>query len=339
MRVAIVGYGGSGRGIHARLIRAAGGAVTDIVVRNPERRADAVADWPGVRLHESLDGLLTAPEPPDVIVLASPSQLHAAQALAVAAAGIPFVVDKPLAATARDAQAVLDAAESHGTPFTVFQNRRWDPEQLTLQSVLARGELGQVHTFERHYERFRPVPKNRWKELDPDGGGLLLDLQSHLVDSAIQLFGPVSWVWAQLRNLTTPTPDDTFLVLQHEGGVVSRLWAGSLVGAPGPRTRVLGSKAAYLVTTYETDTEASPFEVLDAAAPPGAEGWLVRGRELEPVPRAPGGHADYYRAVQAWLAGAGPAPVEPADVVYLIQVLDAARESAASGDRVPPPKR
>ncbi len=333
MRVAIVGYGGSGRGIHARLVRDAGASVSDVVVRDPGRRADAAEDWPGVRLHESLGDLLAA-EPPDVIVLASPSQVHAEQAIAVAAAGVPFVVDKPLAATAEDAQAVLEAARAASTPFTVFQNRRWDPEQLTLRAVLERGELGVVHTFERHYERFRPVPKNRWKELDPVGGGLLLDLQPHLVDSAIQLFGPVTWVWAQLRNHTVPTPDDTFLVLQHADGVVSRLWAGSLVGAPGPRTRVLGSRAAYLVTTYETDTEASPFEVLDAAAPPGSEGWLVRGREKEAVPRAPGGHADFYRAVDAWLAGEGPVPVDPADVVSVAQVLDAARVSAVSGARV-----
>lgn len=353
MRAAIVGYGGSGRGIHARLVREAGGTVSDVVVRDSGRRAQAASDWPGVRLHDSLEELLASaaaradgPAAPDVVVLASPTGVHVEQELTLAGAGIPFVVDKPMATDAAGARRVLDAATAAGTPFTVFQNRRWDPEQLTLRSVLDRGDLGTVHTFERRWERFRPEPRHRWKEDDPAGGGLLLDLQTHLVDSATQLFGPVVSVAAELRALTTPTEDDTFLVLHHAApgrggpawavpdGVVSRLWAGSVVGAPGPRTRVLGSRGAYLVTTYEPESEASPFEVLDDGAPEGSEGWLVRGRDKEPVQRAPGGHADFYRGVERWLAGDAPAPVDPADAVRTAQVLDAAREAAASGTRV-----
>ncbi|GAA4839350.1 Gfo/Idh/MocA family oxidoreductase [Luteimicrobium xylanilyticum] len=352
-RYALIGYGGAGRGIHSRLIREAGGVVTDVVARDPGRRMQAASDWPAVRLHDDVASLLASRDGQggrsagpafDVVVVASPTPLHAEHAEAVAAVGVPFVLDKPIATSAAQARRVVAAAGS--TPFTVFQNRRWDPEQLTLGAVVGRGELGEVHTFERRWERFRPVPRDRWKENDPVGGGLLLDLGPHLVDAATQLFGPVTAVSAHLRALTTPTEDDVFLELQHAeggavegagavpGGVVSRLWAGSVVGAPGPRTRVLGRGAAYLVTTYETASEASPFEVLDADAPAGSEGWLVRGREKTAVPRAPGGHADFYRLVAAWATGEGPAPVDPADAVRTAEVLDAARVAAREGRRV-----
>ncbi|MCB7135485.1 Gfo/Idh/MocA family oxidoreductase [Cellulosimicrobium marinum] len=337
LRVGIVGYGGAGRGIHARLVREAGHEVTAVVVRSPERRAAAAEDWPGVHLHDDVAGLVADRAAYDVVVVASPTPLHAEHAAAVAEAGLPVVLDKPIALDAASARAVVSAAQAAGAPLTVFQNRRWDPEQLTLRALLATGELGTVHTFERRWERWRPVPRDRWKENDPVGGGLLLDLGPHLVDSATQLFGPVTSVLAELRAHTTPTEDDVFLVLHHApddagASVVSRLWAGSVVGAPGPRTRVLGTAGAYVVTTFEED--ASPFERFDDDAPAGTEGWVTRGRERTPVPRAPGGHADFYRAVAAWAHDGAPAPVDPADAVRTAEVLDAARRSARSGSRV-----
>jgi predicted dehydrogenase len=241
------------------------------------------------------------------------------------------VLDTACAGHAASPGGCLEGAASSGTPFTVFHNRRWDPEQLTLEALVRRGELGDVHTFERRWERWRPVPRQRWKERDPRGGGLLLDLGPHLVDSATRLFGRVEAVYAEMRALTTPVEDDVFLVLHHANHVVSRLWAGSVVGAPGPRTRVLGTGGAFVVTTFEDD--ASPFELFDDGAPDGTLGWLTRGRERTPVPVAPGGHADFNRAVEAWLTGADDAvvPVDPADAVRTAEVLDAARVAAREG--------
>ncbi|WP_369374340.1 Gfo/Idh/MocA family oxidoreductase [Promicromonospora sp. Populi] len=359
LRIGIVGYGGAGRQIHARLARAAGMAVTAVVARDSGRRMQAAGDWPGARLFNDLPSMLDESGLYDLVVVASPSFLHAEHAAAVAAVGKPFVLDKPIGTTAAEARRVVSAASSSGTPFTVFQNRRWDPEQLTLAALLERGDLGQVHTFERHWERWRPKPQQRWKENDVRGGGLLLDLGPHLVDSATQLFGPVVAVYAETRAISTPTEDDVFLVLHHAAqdgkqvgqqdgkpgraaaadvlfgaeppakGVVSRLWAGSLVGAPGPRTRVLGDGGAYLVNSFEGDP--SPFDVLDAEQPEGTLGWLVRGRERTAVPQPRGGHDDFYPAVAEWLAGEAEVPVDPADAVRTAEVLDAARRSAQEG--------
>ncbi len=333
LRVGLVGYGSSGRGIHTPLLKELGQHVTVVVTRTHGDQARA--DWPRATVVPDVPGLLAHSSGLDLVVVATATGQHAADVGLLVKAGLPILVDKPLATTERAAFELVRLATQHGARLTVFQNRRWDSEQLTLAAVLARGELGRVHRFERRWERFRPVPQQRWKELDPASGGLLLDLGSHLVDSAVQLFGPVATVYAELRALTTPAVDDVFLALTHVPGpdgrqVISHLTAGGLVGAPGPRTRVLGDKGAFLVTSYEA--EPTPFALLDEGkkVPPHA-GWLVRGADVEPVPAAPGGHTDLYRAVVRWAVEGGPAPVDPLDAVRVARVLDAARVAAEQG--------
>jgi len=337
-RVALAGYGFAGRDIHAPLLAEAGCQVVAVSTRSPERAAAAREDIPGVQVVPGLDELLAVPGL-DLVVLATPSGGHAAQVRAVVDAGLPCVVDKPLAVDAQSAADVVRYAAASGVPFTVFQNRRYDAEQATVAGVVADGLVGTPFRYEMRWERWRPVPKERWREQASaaEGGGLLLDLHSHLVDAAVQLFGPVARVHAELRNLTTPAEDDVFLALTHTprpdgSAVISHLQAGALVGAPGPRTRVLGDRGAYLVTSFEG--EATPFAALDEGDD-AHEGWLVHGDERVPVRRAAGGHPDFYRAVEAWVRGSGPVPVDPADAVVTARVLDAARVSAREHRAVP----
>lgn len=328
VRVGLVGYGMAGRDIHAPLLAQAGLDVTHVVTSDAGRRAQAETDRPDVRVVSSLDALLLQASEIDLVVLASPTGVHAEQAIACLDAGVPVVVDKPLGVDARQARRVVEHARAVGVRLTVFQNRRWDAEQLTLRRVLDEGRLGRVFRFERRWERWRPRPKDRWRErnLPDDGGGLLLDLHSHLVDSAVQLFGPVREVYAELAAHTTVAEDDAFVALGHESGVRSHLGALSLAGAPGPRTRVLGSSGAYVVTTFEQEQTAFPdLADLDAEHC----GWLVAGESREPVFRASGEAADFYRGVAAAVTGGGEMPVDPRDAVHVLDVIDAARVSAA----------
>jgi len=333
VRVGLVGYGSAGRGIHAPLLREAGLEVALVATASPERRAAVAEEVPGARVVDDLAAVLaagTGPEGVDVVVLASPSGVHEEQALACVEVGRPLVVDKPLAVDAAGAARVVRAARDAGALLTVFQNRRWDDEQRTLAALLGSGELGDVVRFERRWERWRPVPKDRWRESAPpaEGGGLLLDLQTHLVDSAVQLFGPVESVYAEVSALLTPAEDTTFLALRHAGGVRSHLSAVSAAGAPGPRTRVLGTRGAYVVVSFEGEASGFAGDLDDDA---GHTGWLVRALERERVATAPGGHADYYRAVAAAVRGEGPVPVDPVDAVHVLAVVDAARVSAEQG--------
>jgi predicted dehydrogenase len=327
----------AGRDFHSPLLVAAGAPPAVVATRATERIAQARSDLPGVQVVPDLDAALATS--PDLVVLASPTGAHVEQALACVRAGVALVVDKPIAVDGAGARAVVDAAAAADVPLTVFQNRRWDPENRTLVAVLASGELGDVHRFERRWERWRPVPKARWREqLGPaEGGGMLLDLGPHLVDAAQVLLGRVVSVYAELAAYTTTAEDDFFLSLEHRSGVRSHLTASSLAAAPGPRTRVLGNRAAYVVGGFEDDGSAFAAAFPDA---PGHCGWIVAGEERRPVAQEPGEYADFYRAVLAALALPDPAarqaamPVDPRDAVATAEVLDAARVSAVQGARV-----
>lgn len=327
-RVGLAGYGGAGRGIHAPLLAAAGMPVAAVATANPERVAQARAELPGARVVDDLDALLA--QDLDLVVLATHSGVHAAQALRVIGAGIPLVVDKPLGVDAGEALRVVQAAREADVPLVVFQNRRFDAEHATLRELVRGGRLGEVYRAELRWERWRPVPKQRWREeaAPGQGGGILLDLHTHLVDAAVDLFGPVEAVYAEVGCRTTPAEDDAFLACRHASGVVSHLGAMSVAAAPGPRMRVLGSRAAYLLGQFEQ--ELNIFADL-ANADERHCGWIYEGPEREPARCAQSSEVDFYRAVAAALTSEDPQaamPVDPWDAVHVMAVIDAARVSA-----------
>ncbi len=331
-RVGLVGYGAAGRTFHAPLLHAAGLELAVVATADPERSRQVAQEHPGAAVVADLATLLARADL-DLVVLASPSGVHADQVRQAVAAGIAVVVDKPLAVDAASALDAVEFARREGVPLTVFQNRRYDPEFRTMQRVIASGDLGRVLRAELRWERWRPEPKDRWREnaAPQQGGGVLLDLFSHLVDQAVIMFGPVRSVYAEIDAHTTPAEDTAFLSCRHDSGVTSHLGATSVSGAPGPRVRLLGSRAAYLIGAQEgEETAFTEWQPVDR----DHIGWLVRGTEREPVPGSTGGQAEFYREVARALRADHPQaamPVDPLDAVRVLAVLDAARLSARDG--------
>jgi predicted dehydrogenase len=343
LRVALLGYGLAGRAFHAPLLAAAAGIrLTTVVTANPARRAQAEADHPGVRIVESADHIWAAPDDHDLVVVATPNDVHVTLATAALHAGLHVVVDKPLAVDAASAQQLCERAVAAGRLLTVFQNRRWDGDVLTLRRLLAAGALGEVRRFESRFERWRPEPKS-WRERSTpaEGGGLLLDLGSHLVDQALWLFGPAASVYAEVetRRPGVLADDDVFVAIRHTGGVTSHLWMSAVAAALGPRLRVLGSERSYV--KYEADVQEAqlrsglaPDDPAYGAEPPEAFGVLGVGDLVEPVPTERGDYGAFYTGVMAAVRDGSPPPVDPADAVATLRVLDAARRSATDGSVV-----
>ena len=347
LKAAIVGYGLAGRSFHAPLIASTPGlAVATVVTANPGRREQALRDHPEVRVVPAPDELWDLAAEHDFVVIATRNDAHAPLARRAIEAGLAVVVDKPLAPSAEEAATLVENARASGKLLTVFQNRRWDSDQRTLRKLLAEGRLGDVIRHESRFERWRPEPKaDAWREIagPEQGGGVLLDLGSHLVDQALQLFGPVNNVYAEIDNRRgSAGDDDAFLALRHRSGGYSHLWMSALTAAPGPRLRVLGTRAAYVVAEVDGQEDA----LRSGRRPDDPDTWgiepqprwgrLVKGEESEAVPSEPGAWPAFYTELERALRVGGPPPVDPADAVATLEVIDAARRSAAENRRADP---
>lgn len=337
-RVVLVGFGMAGRLFHAPLLEATPGLrLAGIVTGHPERQEEARRLYPQAKVipsSEAIGGF-------DVAVVATPNRTHLSLALAALEMGLHVVVDKPLARTAEEARRLVAAARERRRVLTVFQNRRWDGDFLTLKRLLKEGALGRIQRFESRYERWRPSLKGGWRELgDPEeAGGLLFDLGSHLVDQAVHLFGRPTRVYAEMDIRRGEVDDDVFVAMTHPTGVRSHLWMSSMAAAYGPRLRVLGSTAGF--TKWGLDVQEAQ---LKGGLVPGGPGWgeepegawgiRTAGSEVRPVPTQPGAWQRFYEGVARAVQGEGPPPVDPADAVTALEVLEAARRSAATSEVV-----
>ena len=340
-RVGLVGYGLAGAVFHAPLIATTTGlSLVAIVTRDAERRAQARRDYPDARIVDSTDDLWQLEPKLDVVVIATPNKTHVPIARAALAAGIGAVVDKPFAPTAAEGRSLVEDARRRGLLLTVFQNRRWDGDFLTVRRLVAEGSLGTVFRFESRFERWRPTPKVGWREKgDPaEAGGLLYDLGSHLIDQAMLLLGPVESVYAELdrRRESVSVEDDVFLALTHRGGARSRLVASAIAAQPGPRFRVLGTTAAYVKFGLDPQEDAlrrgeRPVSPDWATEPRGRWGSLGAGDATHTVATEAGAYQGFYAALAAALADGAPPPVDPNDSVAGLEVIEAARRSAAEG--------
>jgi len=339
VRVAVIGFGLAGETFHAPLIAATPGLdVAAIVTTDPGRRASAALQYPAARLLSSVDEIWRSPADFDLVVVASPNGTHTEHALGAIDAGLPVVVDKPFAMTAADGDRMIEAANRRGVTIVPFQNRRWDGDFLTVRTLIDEGRLGTVTRFESRFERWRVVPKARWMKpgAASTGEGIIYDLHSHLIDQALVLFGPVAEVYAETARIRegVQVDDDAFVALTHTSGVRSHLKATLVAAAIGPRFRVYGDRGAY--AKFGVDPQE---EMLKAGRRPGDPGFgedspelwgtLSDGSSTRRVPTALGAYTQFYAGVRATLQEKVPPPVNAADSVAGLRIIEASYRSAA----------
>jgi predicted dehydrogenase len=334
LRIGLVGYGFGGRYFHAPLIASVPGCVlAGVVTRSPDRRAEVAHDHPRAGVYDSVDELVTAGV--DAVAVSTPAATHTEVTEELLRRGVPVVCDKPFALDAEAAREVVTAAADAGVLLSVYQNRRWDSDLLTVRKLIADGTLGEVRRFESRFERFEPG-----RQPPVAGGGTLLDFGSHLVDQALLLFGPAERVFAEVRG-DGELDDDVFVAVHHESGVESHLGGSWRQAAPGPRFRVTGTTGTYVVDGLDGQEAAlkagrSPAELGDrwGVEPEHTWGRVYRGNTGAPVRSERGRWDTYYPAFAAAVRGDAPVPVDPWDAVRNMDLLDAARISATTGETV-----
>jgi len=335
LRAGVIGYGLGGAAFHAPFIAATPGLqLSAIVTRDAERQRMAARAYPGARIIDDVSQLWDASFGLDLVAISTPNRTHVPLAMSAIAAGMHVVVDKPIAPSSNEARSVADAAQRRGVHVIPFQNRRWDGDFLTLRRLVSDGAVGTPLRFESRFERWRPVPTGGWRERGaPDeAGGLLFDLGSHLIDQALVLFGPVRDVYAHRdrRRQGVEADDDTFVALTHASGVRSHLYMSAVAAQAAPRFRLLGHLGAF--TKWGLDVQE---DALRAGARPGGPDW---GREPEErwgtlgidgrtqrVPTERGDYGAFYAGVVQAIRGDGRAPVDVADAIAMLEVIEAAQ--------------
>lgn len=339
--VGLVGYGLAGSGLHAPLIQVEDRLCLRAVA---SRRPDRVhGDFPKLPVVATPAELLQDPAV-ELVVVAAPNAVHHRLAGEALRARRHVVVDKPFVPRSSEAEELIRLAERQGRLLSVFHNRRWDNDYLTVERLLRAGLLGRVSTYVARYDRFRPRPEGGWREDDRPGSGVLYDLGAHLVDQALHLLGLPATVTADVgAQRPGALVDDYFHLVLGYGQLRAILHAGSLVRAPGPRFEVHGDAGSFV--KHGVDQQAV---ALAAGRRPGEAGWgsepedlygtlttEVGGLEVTGrVATVPGSYQTFYREMAAAILGEGPVPVPAEEARDTIRVLECALRSSREGRTV-----
>lgn len=333
LRAGIVGYGLAGRTFHAPTLVSAGFEVAAICARSLDKKAAAHQDFPKAIIVNSIAEILD--EDLDLIVIATTNDVHAEHARAAISYGIATVVDKPVARSYPETIELFELADRHHVPLAAFFNRLWDSDSLTIKKAVSEDAIGTPFRFDSRFERFRPqLNPNAWREnTDPNlGGGILLDLQTHLVSTALDLFGPAELVHAAIRDIRGAADDDVVLTLRHQSGVDSYLSASAISGAPGPRIRLLGDKGSLVIKDLDHQENE-----LRKGFMPTEGGWLEStlitsearihtGESSFNFPGVTGAYPEFYRLFREALEIGSPLPVSRDLALQVAAILDQARE-------------
>ena len=348
--VAVIGFGLAGRVFHAPFVSAVPGLKLEAIV---QRRGDEAAKaYPKTRILRSVEEALVDPLI-KLVVVGTPNDTHFSLAKQALVAGKHVAIDKPFAATSAQAKELIDLATARGLVLAPYHNRRWDGDFVTVRKLLDQKALGRLVTFESHFDRFRPLPREAtWKEGGNPANGMLFDLGPHLVDQVLSLFGPPQAITASVRKDRDATEiEDAFDITLHYTGnngkaLLVHCRTSYLACINAPRFLLHGTHGSFI--KYGLDPQ-EPALVGGAKVPPmgSPQPWLPENESawgklavapvlsdptllVEKVIRTePGDYRNFYANVRDAILGAAPLAVTPEDGYRSIRLLELARESSA----------
>jgi scyllo-inositol 2-dehydrogenase (NADP+) len=333
--VGIASFGMSGKVFHAPLLsHHAGFFLKRIIQRTGD---DARQSYPGAIVSQAVDDLLNDPEI-ELIVVNTPDKTHFELVKRCLVAGKHVVVEKPMTQTFAQAEELMEVAARQQKMLTVFQNRRWDGDFMTVSKVVRSNALGRLVEFESHYDRYRNfIQQNTWKERSEEGAGIVFNLGSHMIDQALVLFGMPESVTAQLRTIRIGGEvPDWYDIRLHYSELSVLLRASLLVKEPGPRYILHGTKGTFI--KYGLDPQE---EALKQGTDPNSPGWGTEtmewfgtlstdkngGTQKARLQTLPGNYNAFYDGIVGCLRDGGEPPVKPIEGANVLRIIDAVNES------------
>ncbi len=332
VRMAVIGYGFAGRSFHSYLI----GLVPQLELRGIASRdaqtRERIRRERGCKAYESFDQVLADPDV-DAVVLATPNSTHAEMAIAALRAGKHVVTDKVMALTQADCLKMIEEASRARRILTVFQNRRWDGDFLTLKKLLAEGRLGSLRWLEMAWQGFGAW--GGWRGRRDMGGGKLYDLGAHMIDQAIQLFNddPVN-VFARMHyDLPgTDVESHAMVVIEFAGGQTAVCDVSALAAIPKPRFHAFGTAGTFRKYGLDPQEQAMINGDIDSASEdPSNYGRLHDGKSETIIPTIPGRWRSFYENFADAVLNGAPLAVDPLSVTRSVRVIEAAFTSAKEG--------
>lgn len=348
LKVGLIGFGLSGRTFHSPLLLADTGFEVAAV---SSRRIDEVKSvFPQAQVFEEAEALIHM-SGLDLVINTAPNDLHYSLTKMALEAGRHVVVEKPFVNSSAEGRELIALAKQKSVALTVFQNRRWDSDFLTIKKLISENRLGQIKQFESHFDRWRPeVRVERWREKSGAGTGILYDLGSHLIDQALNLFGEPDSLQADVvAQKTEAATDDYFHVVLNYGSMRVILHSTSFADST-PRFQVFGDHATF--TKYGLDPQEaqmreglSPRDLEFGREEPENFGIVIEpgAGEAEAIESSVGQYSEFYRLLREHImslrenpasAPAKPLPVEPSEALRVIELIELAHESSKSGRRI-----
>ena len=335
VKTGLVGFGISAKVFHAPFLTTLPEfKLVSVVERHQEESREKIPD---IKVVKSIDELLQDASI-ELVVITTPNETHFPFTKAALEAGKHVVLEKPFTNTSKEARELVELAARSNTILSVYQNRRYVSDFLTIREILDKKLLGNIHTFEGHYDRYRAEARpNAWREAPKPGSGILYDLGPHLLDQVLYLFGLPRTMTADIRLQRPHARVDDYFDLRLDYGFLKViLQAGMLVREPGPRYLVHGTKGSF-VKFHEDPQEGK----LRAGKAPVGDSWGKEPEEWhgllhteingsfvrEKYPSLAGNYGQYYKNLYESIRHQAPVPEKPAHGYNTIRLIELAFES------------
>lgn len=332
IKIGLLGYGLSGRHFHSKVINQVTGLEISRIFSSQEELIKTEQSQATISSVEEI----YADDTIELIVICTPNTSHFTLAYDALNAGKHVVMEKPFTITTHDALRLMDLAEEKNLMLTVYHNRRFDGDFLTIQNLINNDAMGRLVEYESHFDRFRNTFKNKWRESDLPGSGILYDLGPHLIDQALYLFGLPHEVYCDISSQRRGLVDDAFELILYYSELKVTLKSGMLVKIPTPRFRISGDKGTFV--KYGLDPQEA-----DLISDKSFEVWgkedkkmygILDTEDTKTIETENGDYRLFYQNIYDHIANNTDLLITSEDAFNTIRIIEAAFKSNVEKKRI-----